>query len=165
MSVRITEDEVDKRMRQLRDERRAGRTDRDVTSVDLPAGVHAKWVNRRSRDGARVQHFKNHGYEIAKAGKDGKGITTTAGNITPEGNIINGDQILMVTTKDNVIDRLAKAKLRGIQSEQAFKETRQEEINKLARDAGIRRPVAFDDSKQGEERIARRAAKVDNDDD
>lgn len=158
MGVHITEDEVDKRARQMRDEavqrRRNGDSAQDITSVSgLGQGVHAKWVNKHAK---RVNHFKNEGYEVVKVSKDKESKIKAPGAITTADNeLMVGDNILMVTSRDNLVERLARKKVKGEQAENAFQE-RMDGINKLARDAGIRKPIAFDESKQGSERVARR---------
>ncbi len=154
MSIRITEDEVDKRAREIRDMRKLGAT---IDASSIKGGQkdkRYKWVNRRARDGERVNHFTDVGYTTVKAAKEGEA-----------GNVINGDLVLMETPRDNYLDRLAKNKIRADDAEKAFMGQRKDELNRIARNEGhAKSDVAFDDSTQGAERIIRRRATESDDD-
>lgn len=163
MGARVTEDEIDKKMAELREQRKRGAV-ADATSIKgLGSDQHAHWVNRKFNDGVRIQHFENHGYTVAKAGKDGKGLRTTIGRVTATNEIVNGDSILMVTDRDNYVERLAKAKLKGRNAEEAFQNQKAEKMRKIARDEyGVGIEIT-NTSKQGAEIVRRRGAPLDDD--
>lgn len=159
MSAYVTEDEIDKRARQFREERRLGKNV-DPTALENPKKKYRyKYVNENRR---RTQHYENNGYEIVKVDKnDPKAVRPRGGRITDEGTIRMGDMILMQTPRDNYIDRAAMAKARGDTMAEAFMEDAKEKINRMARDEGRvkrRGGVVFDDSQEGEERTVSRAS-------
>lgn len=165
MPARVTEDEIDKKMQEIKDLRRRGAS-MDATSVKgLGADQHAKWVNRKFNDGERIQHFENNGYKLAKATKDGKGIRATVGRVTETNEIVNGNSILMVTDRDNYVERLAKAKLKGRSAEEAFHNQKAEKMRQIARDEyGVGVEIT-NTSRQGPDVVRRRGASAADDDD
>lgn len=162
VAVRVTEDEVDKRMREIADRRRRGETI-DATMVrGVPKDKHVKWVNRNFNHGERIQHYENNGFEIVKADRDEKekGIKPLHGRITETGEIVNGDSILMQTDRDNYVNRLATVRLKNKMAEGASIELgeQMEEMRQVARDEhGVRGITITNTSTQGAERVVRRA--------
>lgn len=159
MSVKILEDEIDKRVRQMHEERRAGTGTSDPTRLERPRKDRRyKWVNKHSE---RVDHFASAGYQATPRAKE-EGTAPVIG-VWDEalGAYRRGDTILMETPMDNYVERAAKAKYTAEVREQAGRIQIMEKIDRIARDEGrIRRPVAFDESEQGAERTGRRPRRM-----
>jgi hypothetical protein len=173
MSIEMGEDEVDKRLRGLREQRhevihrKRGRPpkqaqaeiveeiiERDLEDSMLKSptdGYRYKWVNRRYSDGERVQLHEGHGYEMVTE-KNDKCRPLVGKFKEADGGFIRGDLILMRTPQANYERRRAKADEKLARATRSHIDEAMENVNQMARDArliGPHKDSAFEQSSEG----------------
>lgn len=144
MSIRVTEDEVDKKMREIRERVRRGEPGMDRTAlVGADPNKRYRWVTRNPRQQA---HRKAQGYQLTKPKS---GVEAPAGRIEEGGICLGPDVVLMETSRENYVERLATNKLKQERQERERTEQAREAINKLYRDEMRGKPhkdITFEDS-------------------
>lgn len=128
MSVQVTEDEVDKRVREMRD-RYQGENGPDPTALrNADPKYRYRGVNKNPR---RVEHFKAAGYEVVP--KDDKADWQVS-HSEQGAKVLGQDQVLMRIPREKYIDRAAKARLVEERRMRAGIEQTRENINRMYRE-------------------------------
>jgi len=140
MSIQVTEDEVDKRMRQLRDLKKQGASEADISILaNADPNKRYRFSNAHSR---RVKHFQRQGYKITPPAKKGsKDTKAVFGHDSADGvQELNDDLVLMETSRENYVDRVAKGRLKNEERAQQGVDQARDRINKMYRDEAKGKP-------------------------
>lgn len=138
MSIHVTDDEVDRRAREMREKRAVAMKNGDYHLFDKNNVVNPKpgksyrgaYLGKGDNKGRRIEELKAEGWVIT----DPKSDTSWPIKMEANGGLVNGDLILMETDRQVHVDSLARGRVKQMDMEGQPLEQTKDTLNRIIRD-------------------------------